>query len=155
MLFRSELDLAVRVDSGVTSIADNAAGQNKRQCNPEKEIDAPMDHFPSHLVNLAPVHITVNDGEHNRVPVGLSPIRTLLLKTAVGECIITESLIETRSPEISSSGRITANANHNRDQHGDLGDHQLFVGRTSRPVSHPTDEKTPKKACQIRAISTF
>jgi hypothetical protein len=66
-----------------------------------------------------------------------------------------ESLIEMRSPEILSSGRITANANHNRDRHEDLDDHEHSIGRTAHPVSHPTDDKNPKKACQIRAISTF
>jgi hypothetical protein len=29
------------------------------------------------------------------------------------------------------------------------------VTQWTRPVSHPTHDKNPQKACQIRAISTF
>ena len=56
-----------------------------------------------------------------------------------------ESLIDMRSPEILSSAQITANANHNRDRHEDLDDHEHSIGRTAHPVSHPHRQQKPQK----------
>jgi hypothetical protein len=42
-----ELDLAGCVNLGRTWVVEGA-GENNRQCNPEEEMNAPMDRLPDH-----------------------------------------------------------------------------------------------------------